>query len=221
MMGDLVEEAGRVTLGDLAAGLAELVRRNPVPGLVYTVALLGLQVVLVVTDSTEISFWPMLLATMVGCYFLVERIMVAEGLADSGRPLRHFATCIGIMLLVALLSLFGFAFFIIPGLIILARWSAAIPLAIGADLSVFGAMSRSWELTRKSMWSLAGFYALFLLGQAFAGGLVFGVQRGPISASGVAGWGLANLFDAIGMYVMVAVVRKLRPATDRLDEIFS
>lgn len=217
----MIEQSERITFGEVIAGSIALMRRHAVPGLAYIAALGGLQAALMATDSAEVSFWPILLGTTLGSYFLIERVMVGEGIAEPGRFGRHIGTYLGITLLAGIASLFGLAFFILPGLILLARWSVAIPLAIGADLPAIEAMSRSWEITRVSKWSLVGFYAVFMLGQIFVGGLTFGFTSTALSATGFATDLLRHAFDAAGMYAMVAIVLRLEPDKNSLGEIFS
>lgn len=67
---------------------------------------------------------------------------------------------------------FGLMFFIIPGLALLAMWSASAPALVGEDLNAIASLGRSRQLTRGSRIKILLLLFLFLV---LAYGLVFGV----------------------------------------------
>lgn len=58
--------------------------------------------------------------------------------------------CVGFMVALGSIALF------VPGIMLLIRWSAAVPVEIMETKGVFGSMGRSAELTKGSRWSIFG-----------------------------------------------------------------
>ena len=50
--------------------------------------------------------------------------------------------------------LFGLVFLVVPGLILIARWSIAGPVLLAQDVGVFTALRRSWFFTAGCSWSI-------------------------------------------------------------------
>ena len=87
----------------------------------------------------------------------------------------------------------GWVLLLIPGLILITMWSAALPALIGENLGVIESFGRSRELTRGSRLSIFGlllvsliilYMPMILLGGAVAGGMMGGMMGGM--ASGMA-----------------------------------
>ena len=84
----------------------------------------------------------------------------------------------------------GWVLLLIPGLILITMWSAALPALIGENLGVIESFGRSRELTRGSRLSIFGlllvsliilYMPMILLGGAVAGGMMGGMMGGMAS----------------------------------------
>ena len=86
----------------------------------------------------------------------------------------------------------GWILLIVPGVILITMWSAALPALIGENLGVIESFGRSRELTRGSRLSIFGVFLvsliiiyipLIFLGGAFAGGVMGGMMNGMAGAA--------------------------------------
>ena len=89
------------------------------------------------------------LASLVPQILLTERALMREGLIKVPRSENrgYFARAFGQSLLAGLGFLIGLALLIIPGLILMARWSIALPLLIAGDRGATEALRESWDMT--------------------------------------------------------------------------
>jgi hypothetical protein len=86
-------------------------------------------------------------AAIIASYLLIETMIRNAGLAVAAGGRRYFVY-LGISLLIGICTALGLVVFLIPGLIIMARWSIATPLLIGGGRRGFEAMGESWKATR-------------------------------------------------------------------------
>jgi uncharacterized membrane protein YfcA len=54
----------------------------------------------------------------------------------------------------------GFFLLIVPGIVLLVRWTVVAQTAAVEDVNWIGALGRSWELTRRAYWHVLGVIAL-------------------------------------------------------------
>ena len=82
---------------------------------------------------------------------------------DPQKPTRGRFPSIFLLSLISLLAVAaGLLLLVVPGLILLARWSVSAPILLAEDLSVMDSLRRSWELTRPH-WKQALIIALLCL----------------------------------------------------------
>jgi hypothetical protein len=108
-------------------------------------------------------------ASLVGLVFQTSVIFcVIEGL--NGRP-ASLATCLlsglklaipafAIGILVGLGVGLGLLLLIVPGLMLLVRWSVAVPVRVAEGPGINSALSRSATLTRHNRWAIFGAYLI-------------------------------------------------------------
>jgi hypothetical protein len=125
--------------------------------------------------------------------------------------MRHFLTLVGIGILAFFAILVGFIFFIVPGVLLSLAWSVAAPAAVMERIGVFGAFSRSLELTRNHRAAIFGlavilFVVQFVI-QLVASGVVFAtVGIGSITAGAA---GQTSVAFIVGQAVATFVVQTL------------
>ena len=133
-------------------------------------------------------------------------------------------------------TVFGLVLLIVPGLILLVRWSTALQALSVEPIGVFGAFSRSADLTRGSRWrivllvlvsfvifSALGFVLFAVLGAAGGGSVGFSVSGAPaLIAQTAIGAFITVFFIGVGAahYVELRTVRE-GAGTDRLAEVFA
>jgi len=77
--------------------------------------------------------------------------------------IRFALPIIAILILSALGIGLGLVLLIVPGVMLYLAWMVAVPAEVVERTGVFGAFSRSAELTRNHRWSLLGLYVIFLI----------------------------------------------------------
>ncbi|WP_159987325.1 hypothetical protein [Novosphingobium sp. 18052] len=148
-------------MGDIFAEGAGIAGRSRV---VLAAFALGMSVVssalsLVIDDTRGIG--AEMAASSVAGYFLFWQVMATEGLLDGSRSRRAgFIAYAAISFVTSVLGLPGLILVILPGLILIARWSLAGALVVARGSAVFAAFGESWRLTRGSTWPIVGFLAI-------------------------------------------------------------
>ena len=67
-------------------------------------------------------------------------------------------------IVVSIAVVFGYILFIVPGLMLATAWVVAVPAQVVERTGVFGAMSRSADLTRGHRWPIFGLMVAFAIG---------------------------------------------------------
>ncbi|MGE5421665.1 MAG: glycerophosphoryl diester phosphodiesterase membrane domain-containing protein, partial [Ignavibacteriales bacterium] len=70
------------------------------------------------------------------------------------RAVRKLPGIIGISLIMGLATLVGFVLLIIPGIILLVKFSLSLPIYVLEDTSIFHAISQSFKLTKGKGWAI-------------------------------------------------------------------
>ena len=110
--------------------------------------------------------------------------------------LRKFGWVLVVSIAIGIMVLIGFILLIVPGVILLTRFTAAIP-ALVIENRTGDAIDRSWNLTKGHFWHV--------LGTVFVAGLIGAVVGGIISTIGtIAGtsWFTDWVFGSIGQIVV-------------------
>lgn len=98
-----------------------------------------------------------------------QRPSLGDALATG---LRNFLPLIAVTLLLAIGLAFGFILLIVPGVMLACAWCVAVPSLVADRTGVFGAFSRSADLTRGNRWRIFGlgvilWVALIVIGAVF------------------------------------------------------
>lgn len=97
---------------------------------------------------------------VVGAFFLLAQYLRSEGRLTSTET-RVWAY-IGMVLLSGIGYIFGFLLLVIPGIILLVRWSASSGYLIGQREGIIDSLKASWDATRGYSWPI--FFAGLVLG---------------------------------------------------------
>jgi uncharacterized membrane protein len=89
-----------------------------------------------------------------------ERASLAQCL---GTGLSSAVPLIGLVLLMIIGLMVGFALFVVPGIILYLMWSVAVPALVAEEQGVFAAFSRSRALTKGARWKIFGLQLLLLV----------------------------------------------------------
>ena len=105
--------------------------------------------------------------------WLLAQLLAARGRWQAG-PSR-FWPYVGMTILSALGTVLGLVLLIVPGIILLIRWSAASGYVIGERRGVTESLGKSWEATKGHSWPILGAAVVLFLGVVVAGGIVGGI----------------------------------------------
>ena len=165
-----------------------------------------------------------------------QRAGIADCLANG---LRSFLPLIGLTILLFIAVFFGFILLIVPGIMMACAWCVAVPSLVAERTGVFGAFSRSADLTRGNRWRI---FALFIvvwivalvigavigaiaMAATFGGALdPIAFARSPVSIVGnVVSNTLSSLVTSAGVAVLYVELRKAREGASPqwLAEVFS
>lgn len=116
------------------------------------------------------AYWLGILWSFVSGFLLYAALVHATVLDLSGiKPrigpvlavaLRSLLPLIGLAIVSYFAAVFAGILFVIPALLLLVRWSVAVPVLVEERAGVFGSLKRSNALTRGSRWRV---FALFLI----------------------------------------------------------
>ena len=147
------------------------------------------------------------IASLILSYMLVKFMIEKSGIAPDGM-LNGFGTYFGIALLSGFGTVLGILLLVIPGLILMIRWSAAYGYGLAGGHGATEALGESWRAT-EGHWLSVGM-ALLVPFTAFVIGLgvyflsidEFGVVNVPLSGLGNAMMSLGTVLStAIGLAV--------------------
>lgn len=198
-------------------------------------------------------------ASVVGGIYLVSFVLtqLAQGglvratIAHTDHRTVSFGACVatGVRVALPLLALgillglglmLGFAFFIIPGILLYLAWSVAVPALVVERTGIFEAFGRSRFLTRGARWNVFGIglvmVVLYYVLIAAVGIATVAVTGLPAAGrDGAAAFGtLSSVLTALSTTVSTAVVAAVQtslyvelrdwkdgPQVDQLSDIFA
>ncbi len=230
-----------VEVGQLLSRTFELVSKNAREFAAYVAVIGGLTAVGYLLNFTDISSSAvsmeflidqsdsltsaafdlgLLVVSIIANYLLLKRLLLSEREhSDHGN---RFWAYLGMYILSVLAMIVGFLLLIIPGVILLIRWSATSGYVIGEDCSVSEAFGKSWEATSGSSWLIlaAGIVLLLLvfMASALVAGVtgILGVTAGSAVSALVEAASTA-LFLAFG----IAVYLSVSDGNEEVREVFA
>jgi len=108
-----------------------------------------------------------------GTYLLLARFLVVRGRFRVGGG--RFWHYLGMAILSTIAAVLGLFLLVVPGIVLLVRWSAASGFVIGAGESVTGSLSASWDATEGHGWAIFFSAVVLCVGMLLCFGLVGGV----------------------------------------------
>ncbi len=144
-----------------------------------------------VTDSTTLV---VIGASVIGFVYLVGAIasfilqaaIIYGTIADLNGRRAQFGECLSMglrnwfwLFLLAIVLIiaeaFGYILFIVPGLMLAVAWMVAVPAQVVEHTGVFGAISRSAELTRGHRWAIFGLLIIYFIASLVLQGSIIGI----------------------------------------------
>ena len=153
---------------------------------------------------------------MLAAAFVLQAAIVHATVADlNGRPvvlrdslragLRHCLPLIGLAILTGLGLAVGFMLLIVPGLMLMVAWSAAVPAKVVEKIGVLEAFTRSRDLTRGRRWPIFGLFVLYAIAAAILNALILAAFTPFALGKGLsAGQSVTSGADALNLIQLVA-----------------
>lgn len=149
------------------------------------------------------------IASVIGQYLLFERILLGKN-GRAASKIGRFFGFFGLMIVTYLGVVFGFVFFILPGMFIGGRWLLSPAFFVAEGTGVFKSMGASWDHVRGNTRTILLAFiviALLLL-------IVGGVGAAIVSALGF--WIVTAAFDAVTSQLFSVAMIALSIAAYRL-----
>ena len=163
----------------------------------------------------------LMVASALASYFLLSAMLQGRGrLPNSDTRIWAY---LGLTLLSGLGTAFGILLLIIPGIILLVRWSAAPAFLLSARRGILESLGDSWEATRGSGWAIFLAALILLIGFAILAGIFVGFSEfsGLTTVSTI----LASFVDVAGsafsLAFTVAVFCLVYDDSQSVGEVFS
>jgi hypothetical protein len=187
-----------------------------------TAASLGFGASIDASQSPASALYELLLgiANIVAGYWLATQFLAARARLQGGGS--RFWPFLGMSILSWIGIVVGLILLIVPGLILLVRWSAATGFVIGRRDGVIEALGSSWEATKGYGWSIFFAAILMFLAVAVAGGVVGGI----FGILGELPLGVASAFveaaaGAVFVAFGIAIFNLVADDTEQLAETFA
>jgi hypothetical protein len=115
---------------------------------------------------------------------------------------RGFSRIVPVIVIAILFSIalgIGFALLVIPGIFLVVVWSVAIPASVVERPGIFGAFSRSWQLTKGYRWPVLGLLLILLV-------ILVGFSLVTGAAAGVAIFAMDNLMLLLVVNYVISAI---------------
>ena len=161
-----------------------------------------------------------LIVSVVANYLLLKRFLAVRGRAQEQR--NRFWPYFGMGILSGFAIVFGLILLVVPGIILLVRWSAASGYVIGAGQGVMDSLGSSWEATKGHGWAIF-FAGLVLFVGIIVAGAVLGGISGAISMEAVETVSafVEAAYGAIFAGFGIAIYCRVQDDTEQLSEVFA
>lgn len=168
---------------------------------------------------------------VIASYFLLVQMMGALGRSMSAGA--RFWSFVGMSILAAIGVAIGFVLLIVPGLIVMVRWSAANGYLLSGEHSITDSLGASWEATKGHGWAIFGAGLVLWIGLAVLNSVITGVVIGtgiaagegstfsPVFAVAVALSSFVESFgNAVNFAFSMAVFHLIAPADTSVADVF-
>ena len=118
--------------------------------------------------------------------------------------------------------LIGLVLLIIPGVILLVRWSIAVPIVVSEGGGASSALGESWERTSEGFWPILGVLALTYIPVAAIVALSAGafLPLPPVAESIIENL-TSNAIFVFGWHVAISIYLAVTPRVHSLEEVFA
>jgi hypothetical protein len=212
--------AMNIEVGKLLSQTGALLKKNAASAAAAMILMTGGGLVIDLYAEDPVRFgWPLTILQ-----FLLQYWLTREMLSRLDRRSAR-AGGIGTFFLGSLLSgigiLLGIVLLVVPGLVLMVRWSAVGPIILAERVGATEALAKSWDATRGHSWPIFGALMIVFI-PAIVG---FAAMIADPDSRNVATLLVYNIgFSVsllIGWHAAVAIYMAIEPKPKRLEEIFA
>nr|WP_298927112.1 glycerophosphoryl diester phosphodiesterase membrane domain-containing protein [uncultured Erythrobacter sp.] len=131
---------------------------------------------------------------------------------------------VGVYILLIFGIFFGFVLLVVPGVILLVRWTLVLPLVIEGKMPAMDAFSESWQRTSGYGWSIFGLLVIAIVVFLVLTGIVSGVTSLLGGAASIPSIALQAVLDSFSSAVFAAIAvaawRLSSDETEAAAEVF-
>ncbi|WP_340586228.1 hypothetical protein [Erythrobacter alti] len=164
-----------------------------------------------------------LLVFFLGQYFLYQAILRKAGLLQDDR--KRIFGFVGMTLMLGFAIYVGFAFLVIPGLLLGAKWIMAPTYLVARDRNVFEAIGDSWRASEFNTGQLVVGYLVFWVLWTVVFIALAGIGEAILPSGGgsqsALAWLAMHLLPVAMMGLSIATYRQLSDDTNSLTQVFA
>lgn len=152
----------RLEVGHVLSQTMDEWRNNALAGIAIIGVLVGGNLIIDAYAGEAASIIPSSFASL-GAQYAITAVALKSASLGHARTNSRFLSLWGMSILTGLGILLGVIALIVPGLYLAARWFVAAPAILAEDISAGDGMSRSWDLTAPTVWSIFGLLLIFYI----------------------------------------------------------
>ncbi|TNE47978.1 MAG: hypothetical protein EP341_08970 [Sphingomonadales bacterium] len=170
--------------------------------------------------ATGLAGLALVILTFVVSYFVIAKML--ESLGRRRNNDMRLLAYVGLTILTMIGFLFGFLLLVVPGIILLVRWSAAPSFLIGAGKGVIESLGASWEATSGYGWAIFFAGLILFVGFAILAG-IFGYGFSSVGGAAIT-TSVSAIIDAISSALSlafgVAIYNLVHDDSEAIGEVF-
>lgn len=164
-----------------------------------------------------------LTVTIVGQFLVTERLLLDR--LPAGRGYRRFGSIFGSGFAGGLVIGIGLLLFVVPGIILVGRLSASVPIIVVENSPAVESLRASWDRTAQSKLPVFLIYVVALVIWTYSIGAMLFLGTEDLELSSIASVVMLNLVVSIvtvlGWVLAAAVYRQITPTISGLDQVFA
>lgn len=181
---------------------------------------LGYEIPVVSGAATGVAGLALVVLSFIVSYFVLAKMLESIG-SRRNNDMRLLAY-VGLTILTAIGFIFGFLLLVVPGIILMVRWSAAPSFLIGAGEGVVDSFKSSWDATSGSGWAIFFAGLILFIGFAILAGILgFGIASvgGTTIATSVSAI-IDAISSALSLAFGVAIYNLVHDDSEAIGEVF-
>lgn len=220
-----------IGVGEILAQTRRLLSVDPVMAIAAILLLSGLGFLFDTGVVSNNSFNLLITgATLALQFALTRRLLRRMGYAMPGKP--RGGAFIGLSIIAGLALIAGLLLLVVPGIILLVRWSLGTPILISSEESITNTLRHSWHHTDGHFWAIfisllviyVPFVAMFGAALVMSNGSAFAElvpeEVGGLAYAGILIANLAMNSGIVGGWIAAVAIFSLLQSSSAVADVF-